>query len=93
MKILKNYDRGLRCIEYTYEDRETIIARMGDCDSILVNELINFMQAKNEKIIFDDIFDPRSYMTGVSIYIMNCDLSVNGYCLSDDNIKDFLSSH
>jgi hypothetical protein len=93
MKIIKEYShRNMKRIEYDGNDINLLKSRFSfRVKEETIEKLCYWLLRNNETIDVDDCYDGQSGWQGTHIYIKGEDLSLNGYCLSDNTIENFLN--
>ncbi len=94
MKIVKDYQsRNMKHIQYDCNDAELLKKRFTELKSKTIDKLCKWLKDNNDIIDADDCYDSQSGWQGTNFKIGNADLSLNGYCLTDENVLLFLSGN
>jgi hypothetical protein len=90
MKIIAEFTRGLKYIEYNGKDVDELKERFKKID---VERLCNWLTIKNKTLLVKDCYDSQSGWTGAHFIINGEDLSGNGYCLNNDRVMKFIEDN
>lgn len=95
MKIITEYpQRNMKRIQYDGNDVDLLKERFSfRVKEENIEKLCKWLLKNNEIIDADDCYDGQSGWRGTDIYIKGENLSLNGYCLSDNTIENFLNKH
>lgn len=93
MKVIKEYSfRDLKRIEYDGNDAELLKRRFPQSlKPETIDQLCKWLIENNEVIDADDCYDGASGWQGVNFMVRNANLSINGYCLRDDQVLKFIA--
>jgi hypothetical protein len=93
MKIIKEYPhRNMKRIQYDGNDVELLKSRFSfKVKEETIEKLCDWLLKNNETIDADDCYDGQSGWRGTDLYVKGTNLSLNGYCLSDSTIENFLN--
>ena len=92
MKIIKEYQsRNMKRIQYDGNDAELLKKRFSfRVNPENIEKLCEWLLKNNETIDADDCYDGQSGWQGTNFRIGKADLSLNGYCLSNEQVEMFL---
>ncbi len=97
MKILNQTEYNpksgvLKTIEYNKSDFNELKKRFNYNPLVLI-ALCKYLDMTNSVLIVSDTYDGQSGWRGQKFVIGDIDLSINGFCLSEKRVKEFLNSN
>ncbi|MCR9263307.1 MAG: hypothetical protein NXH86_04075 [Flavobacteriaceae bacterium] len=94
MRLIREWSvkgRKLKHIEYEWRDANLLKERFIKISPKILDELCKSLKRKRKKVQAIDCYDGASGWYGTDFMIGRANLSYNGYCLSDDSIKTYIS--
>lgn len=90
MKIIKTFPPADFLKIYTLDHNDkTYFTELG-VSSDNLNVLIDYLMEEDKTIRIDESYDSQSHYKGFHFWIDEEDLSVNGFCFSNEKLKEFL---
>ena len=90
MELIKEFSsKGMKHVRYDFNDSELIKDRFKLSDKV-ATELCDHLKKTKNTIDVKDTFDPQSGWSGHTFEIEGYDISINGYCFSKKNLRDYL---
>lgn len=85
--------QGIRLAKVIYDHTDIleIKRRFNDLKDETVERLCEWLKDNNETIKAEDCYDTQSGWYGVNFIVRGEDLSINGYCLSNKTVNEFIN--
>lgn len=92
MKILKEYQSGLKEYSLDHTDYEYLINNFNfSLTASTVRRLCDYLRKTNKEVIVEECYDSQSGWKGENFWLDGVDLSGNGYCLCNGKVFKHIS--